>query len=44
MLGGLARATYMLIVAAMIVAWAVSASKSSPAEPKDDQVVITWYC
>jgi hypothetical protein len=34
----------MLIVAVMIVAWAISASKSSPAEPKNDQVIDTWYC
>lgn len=44
MLGRLARWAYMLVVAAMIVAWAMSASKSSPAEPKDDQAVETWYC
>ncbi len=45
MLGRLARGAYMLIVAVMIVAWAISASKSSPAEPKNDQPVVwTWYC
>lgn len=44
MIGRLARGVYMLIVAGMIVAWAVSASKSSPAEPKNDQAVVTWYC
>jgi hypothetical protein len=44
MLGRLARATYMLIVATMIVAWAVSASKSSPAEPQDEPAVVTWWC
>ncbi len=43
MLGRLARGAYMLIVAAMIVVWAISASKSSPAEPKNDQVVQRWY-
>jgi len=44
MLGRLARATYMLIVATMIVAWAVSASKGSAAEPQDEQAVVTWWC
>jgi hypothetical protein len=44
MLGKLARAAYMLTVAAMIVAWAISAGKGSPAEPKNDQAVETWYC
>ena len=42
-LGTLARGAYMLIVAGMIVAWAVSASKSSPAEPKNEQAVERWY-
>ena len=42
-LGTLARGAYMLIVAGMIVAWAVSASKSSPAEPKNEQVIERWY-
>jgi hypothetical protein len=44
MIGRLARGAYMLIVAGMIVAWAMSASKSSPAEPKNDQVVESWWC
>ncbi len=44
MFGQLARGAYMLIVAVMIVAWAISASKSSSAEPKNDQVIDTWYC
>jgi hypothetical protein len=46
MLGRLARGAYMLIVAGMIVAWAMSAGKSSPAEPTNDQPVETWtwYC
>ena len=39
MLGRLARGTYMLTVAVMIVAWAMSATKSSPAEPTNDQPV-----
>jgi hypothetical protein len=45
MIGRLARGAYMLTVAVMIVVWAMSASKSSPAEPKNDQPVVwTWYC
>jgi len=44
MLGKLARGAYMAIVAAMIVAWAVSASKSGAAEPQPEQTVITWWC
>jgi hypothetical protein len=47
MLGRLARAAYMLFVAAMIaawaMAWAVSASKSGPAEPKNDPPAERWY-
>jgi hypothetical protein len=34
----------MLFVAGMIVAWAMSASKSSPVEPTDVQPVVTWWC
>ena len=44
MLGRLARGAYMLAVAVMIVAWAISAGKSSPVEPENDQTVITWWC
>jgi hypothetical protein len=44
MLGKLARGAYMAVVAAMIVAWAVSASKSSPVEPQADHAVVTWWC
>ncbi len=44
MLGRLARGAYMLIVAGMIVAWAISATKSSPAEPKTDRQIVMWYC
>ena len=44
MFGRLARVAYMLFVAAMIVAWAVSASKSSPAEPQNEQVIESWWC
>ena len=44
MVGRLARGAYMLIVAVMIVAWAISAGKSSPAEPQNDRAVVMWYC
>ncbi len=44
MLGSLARGAYMLIVAAMIVTWAMSPSKSSPVQPQNDQVVEIWWC
>jgi hypothetical protein len=33
MLGKLARGAVLLILAAMVVAWAVSTSQSTPAEP-----------
>ncbi|HTT48127.1 MAG TPA: hypothetical protein VMG39_09000 [Pseudolabrys sp.] len=44
MLGRLARGAYMLIVAAMIVAWALLPGKSSPAEPTAEQTIVTWWC
>ena len=44
MLGKLSRGAYMAIVAAMIVAWAVSASRSSPVEPQAEQPVMIWWC
>ena len=43
MIGRLARAAYMLTVAMMIVAWAISASKSSPSEPRKDPPAARWY-
>jgi hypothetical protein len=44
MLGRVARVTYMLTVAVMIVAWAMMPSRSSPVEPAHEQVVENWYC
>jgi len=41
MLGTVARGTYMLVLAAMIVAWVFSLNKEAPAEPQADQVI--WY-
>ena len=35
MIGRMARGTYVLVVGAMIVAWAVSLSKEIPAEPQE---------
>lgn len=42
MLGKLARAAYMLFVATMIVAWAMSGSKNTPPQPKPDRPVTHW--
>lgn len=44
MLATLARGAYMLIVAAMIVAWAILPGKTSPAEPQAEQAVTMWWC
>ncbi len=48
MLGRLARMAYVVIVAAMVVAWAMawatSASNSGPAEPQNDPPAERWYC
>jgi hypothetical protein len=46
MLGRLARGAYLLTLALMIVAYAMSAAKSSPppAMPTPDEPVAMWYC
>jgi len=46
MLGRLARGAYLFALALMIVAYAVSAAKSSPppSAPAPDQSVEMWYC
>jgi hypothetical protein len=36
----MAKGAYVLFVAAMVVAWAVSAGKNSPAEPKNDEPLV----
>ena len=41
MLGTVARGAYVLVLTAMIVAWAVSLGKEAPAEVHPDQQ--TWY-
>jgi hypothetical protein len=41
MLSTVARGTYVVVLAAMIVAWVFSLNKEAPAEPQADQVI--WY-
>jgi hypothetical protein len=41
MLGTVARGTYVLVLATMIVAWVFSLNKEAPAESQADQVI--WY-
>jgi hypothetical protein len=36
----MAKGAYVLFVAAMVVAWALSAGRSSPVEPKDDKPIV----
>ena len=33
----LARGAFLLILAAMVVSWAIAVSQSKPAEPQDEQ-------
>jgi hypothetical protein len=43
MLGRMARGAYVLFVAAMIVAWAVSGGRNSPSQPQNaEPVVWNW--
>lgn len=43
MLGRMAKGAYVLFVAAMIVAWAVSSGRTSPSQPQNTEPVIwTW--
>jgi hypothetical protein len=41
MLGTVARGTYVLVLTAIIVAWAVSLGKNAPTEAQPDQQI--WY-
>ena len=41
MLGTVARGTYVLVLASMIVAWVVSLNREAPAEPQASQQI--WY-
>jgi hypothetical protein len=43
MFGKLARGAFLVILAVMVVSWAVAASKSKPAEPPDDQSTGRMY-
>jgi hypothetical protein len=36
----MAKGAYVLFIAAMVVAWAVSAGKSNPDVPKNDEAVV----
>lgn len=43
MLGRMARGAYVLFVAAMIMAWAVSGGRNSPSQPQNaEPVVWNW--
>jgi hypothetical protein len=42
MLGKMARATFLLMLAVMVVAWAVSLGKTDTAAQQDDQPAETW--
>jgi len=37
MFSKIARGAFLLVLAVMVVSWAMSTSKSSPAEPETDQ-------
>jgi len=41
MIGTVARGTYVVVLAALIVAWVVSFNKEAPAEPQAEPQV--WY-
>ena len=43
MIGKLVRGAFLVILAAMVVSWAVTASKSKPAEPQNDQSTGRMY-
>lgn len=43
MFSKVARGAFLLILAVMIVSWAVTASKSKPAEPQNDQPLDRMY-
>ncbi|MFZ0844934.1 MAG: hypothetical protein WAM62_04020 [Pseudolabrys sp.] len=42
MLGKMARATFLLMLAVMVVAWAVSLGKTDTSAQQDDQLTETW--
>lgn len=43
MLSKMARVGVLLILAVMIAAWALSAGKSSSADPRNDKPAERWY-
>ena len=43
MFGKLVRGAFLVILAVMVVSWAVTASKSKPAEPQHDQSTGRMY-
>jgi hypothetical protein len=43
MLGKLLRGAVLFILAVMVVAWAVSASKSRSQEPQNGNQIENWY-
>jgi hypothetical protein len=43
MFSKVARGAFLLILAVMIVSWAVTASKSKPVEPQNDQPLERMY-
>ena len=44
MLNKIARGAFLLLLAGMIVAYAVTATSSKPPQPKADQTIEMWYC
>ena len=42
MFSKVARGAFLLILAAMVVSWAMSVGKTSPADPQSDQPVERW--
>ncbi|HEY4981870.1 MAG TPA: hypothetical protein VII24_08000 [Pseudolabrys sp.] len=42
MFSKVARGTFLLILAVMVVSWAMSVGKSNPADPQSDQPVEHW--
>jgi hypothetical protein len=43
MFSKVARGTFLLILAVMVVSWVMSVGKTSPADPQNDQPVERWY-
>lgn len=43
MVSKVARGTFLLILAVLVVSWAMSVGKSSPVDPQSDQPVERWY-